>query len=264
MDASSGISWWGIIITIIVILVIVIIATVVVHQRQSARKAYQQERVLDLSGDKDSLIAPQIMSLMDSLSTTNSTISQDDLATLIYQQFSALVPAEKLQLVNWDSRIMIGMKYNHRCYTSEEKDHVWDLRGHLGIPLLIIARDKPTEELVVPNTMAVAQLSYLINNGLVNKAHSLIDEMLTHRRNMLRELDQSPGWTKGKDVVSGYWWVEPVAAEETGVFISATYPKGVLAHGGNRINLLCATADFDRLLDICEAYLLEKQLSEKK
>lgn len=267
-DPGSGWSWWGIIVTIIVIIVIVIIATVIVWNQQADREAHIKSHALDLSHQHDTLIVPQIMAAMSDTPTSDITVPPEELALLLYQQFNVVVPDQHLQMSGWDSKVMKNMIYNARNY-SAGKDHVWDLRAHIGLPLLIVASENIGEvnTLFIPDQAAVAQLDYLIKHSLVDKAHKLIDEMLVHRFELLQQIGQSTGWQGSNTIISGYWWIKnSLKNGDDQIFCSKEYPKGITGHRigeVHRLNMLCTSEDFDRLLLIYKAHHLEQALISK-
>ena len=254
---STSLSWWGIIITIIVILIVVVVATIVVWNRQAEREAHRRTTALDLSSEDDFLITPQI-ELKHKKEGDTVTLSQEDLALFLYTTFKVAIPAELVQLTSWDVKTSVGLSYNSRTY-SEEHDYVWDLRNHLGLPLMVVVKHQPSEtELPPPDGLAMARLHHLITNNLVAKANSLLNEMAGHRLDMLNEVIKVTGWNGVNSIVGGYLWVPKLGDPQ--IFRSNTYPEGVVGHPVDtayRVNMLCSTEDFDHFIAIYKAHYLE-------
>ena len=263
-STTSGGGWWGIIITIIVIIIVVIIATVVVWNQQDAREKERKKTALNLSDETDHLLSTQIV-LDHSGGSSEQLLSPDDISLLLYENFSVKVPSEKVKLIaaTWDQEILNGLNYNSRHY-QEDKEYMWDLRAHLGLPLTVVVKDYPTGvRLPPPSELAVRQLHYLIKKGIVQKAHQLINEVQVNRYDLLEKVREEVKSNTINSVVGGYWWINTPHGDGKQIFRSKEYPEGVLAHGimgtpnAYRINLLCPCEDFEWLLDVYKAHHLE-------
>lgn len=282
-DSSNGNNgWWGIIITIVVILIVVVVATVIVWNRQDEREKHRKNNVLDLSHTTDNLITPQIerdISPSDMVIVTTAELSE-----LLRTQFNVVVPSQLLRLVSWDIDVIdkkvhvVGdyrsdvfnddtfkvYEYNAKEYESG-KQYVWDLRGHLGIPLLIVTAKPGDTVLLPPDDVSVAHLHYLIHKNLIDKAHGLVKDVLYNRFEILGKINYDlTSKVNVQRVSGGYWWLshhhERVESngEHHMAFKSTDYPKGVAVHrdnAGYRINMLCSSEDFDILLEIFTSLL---------
>ena len=252
--------WWGIIITVIIIIIVVLILTMVVWHRQASHKEEMRITVLDLSTDTDHLITPQVS--VDKLETSSTYKDlKSDLSILLHHTFNVVVAPEQLSLIDWDKNIIDTIPYveTYDMY-SDAKQRYWDLRHYIGLPLMIVSGYTGTNK---PNHENVAILHYLIKHKLVDKAHTLLDQVMTQRYDLLGKILTSAGSPQELKITGGYWWFEMdnVTYPDHQILISTEYPKGVLAYPSGhtyRINLLCSTEEFDRLMAIFTAWCSSK------
>lgn len=221
----------------------------------------QHKICLNLSDNEDHVIIPKLTAT--SSIGSNNKISQQDLSNLVHQRFRVRIEPDLLHLVDWDDSVMEGMICNARQY-NPEREHVWDFRTDMGIPALIIASNKDYSHLLPPSSEAMDNLHFLMDKELIDKAAVLINDLYGDRMEIISKTI-IPTDQRRSGYAGGYWWIKD---SSNIIFKSTKYPGGVVGHrtaeGVHRLNLLCTSEDFERLMDRYIEHCNEKHGKGKK